>query len=333
MRILLLLISVMSFTVEVQAIGELWGNSRRLAVERETLYIDFRPLLDKGEPRARIDAIYQIVNSGEPETEQLFLAAQTAKVEFDGLPVELKSAVLRPPLDFRPSDTTPGLAQQPPIYYSTTIPNEGLSFTLTVPRGQHQLRISYSIQPQAKSLSSPSIFWQLGYVLAPGRQWASYGGLDLYIYLPPNWEGACNLPVERGRDMLVGAWNALPQDNIALTLRQIPPQLLRYSYAAVASSLLLCVCGVLLLGHFGWLKRHFLLSLASVSAVSTAIFTTSYMLDLMALKQNLGSQFSNAYSSGLYSATLLAAVFSLSACSTTVAGMRLRRVLASSSNT
>ncbi len=332
MRAFLLLLLICMMAVETEAVGEFLGGSKRLAIERETLNIDFRPLLNK-EPRARIEVIYKMVNSGTSLEQQFFLAAQDAVVEFDGLPVTVRPAPLELPIDFRPPDTTPALAHQPPIYYSPAVVRDGLSFTLAVPTGQHLLRLLYSAPAQAQSFSSPSLFWQFGYVLAPGKEWASHGGLDLYIYLPPNWEGACNLPVQRGKDMLVGSWNSLPKDNIALTLRQIPPQLLHYSYAAIASGLLLSIFGTRLLGHLGYLqgRAKLVLSLALVSSLSTTIFTTSYILDLKALEYTLGTQLSNAYNSHLYSAITAAALCALSLCSATVRSMR--KNIKSSSNT
>lgn len=334
MRAFLPLMIICVMTVEAQAVGEVLGGSKRLAVERETLNIDFRPLLNK-DPRARIEVIYKLVNSGASLEQQLFLAARDAVVELDGLPVTIRPASLELPLDFRPPDTTPALALQPPIYYSPAVAKEGLSFTITVPTGEHLLRLLYSAPAQERSFSSPSLFWQFGYILAPGKEWASHGGLDLYVYLPPNWEGACNLPIQRGKDMLVGSWNSLPRDNIALTLRQIPPQLLRYSYAAAASGLLLSIFGTLLLGHLGYLRGRAksLLSLILVTSLSTTVFATSYILDLEALRRALGAQLSNAYSSRLYSAITIAALCSLFVCSITVWSTRLKRALNSSSNT
>ncbi|MCS6886190.1 MAG: hypothetical protein RMM17_10530 [Acidobacteriota bacterium] len=288
---LLALILVFALQQATFAVGELFGEFTQIAVERETLNIDLRGLASDSN-KVKIEARYRLANSGGPVERRFWLAAENAVVTFDGVVVKLEKGLLPLPLDFRPSDTTPGVGVSPPLYYSVRLPTEGLTFSLTVPTGRHELLVRYDAEASVSVTDAVTLFWQLGYVLAPARGWSSYNGLDLYVYLPVGWEGSCSLPLERGRDMLVGAWNELPQQNIALTVRRSIPPLLRLSYVAAAAAFVVAISGTLLVYHF---LRKKLLSLLVPSLASMLLMSSGYLLDVARFYEVLGDQLSPAY--------------------------------------
>jgi len=104
--------------------------------------------------------------------------------------------------------------------------------------------VSYAAKPTSYATgSSPRLYWQMGYILAPAREWAGFGGLDVHIQVPKGWRFASTLPLTRGGDQLTGSFGELPADAIAMTAqaRGIP---IVGAVVFWASKLLLIACVV-----------------------------------------------------------------------------------------
>lgn len=233
-------------------VGEPTGAVAQVAIVRETLAIDLRPLAERR--AAIVEAAYALRNDG-PATraELVFVAAALAghwsvccseddpggsgappdppRVTLDAS--EVPSATR--PLGARPAaweepKTTPGLAGDPAdlFYQAGTVPGaagptQTLAFAVDLGPGPHTLRVRYAARPSYQAGLAPARTWQLGYVLAPARQWATFGGLDVTVALPAGWDAASRPALGRDGDTLRGAFAGLPADALAVTTRAPGP--------------------------------------------------------------------------------------------------------------
>ena len=94
-----------------------------------------------------------------------------------------------------------------------------LAFTVVIPPGPRTLKVRYSAEAATHLNGRPTVYRQFAYVLAPARAWSEFGGLDVKIRLPENWRIACTPPLIREGDTLVGSFDDLPADAIALTVQ------------------------------------------------------------------------------------------------------------------
>jgi hypothetical protein len=96
--------------------------------------------------------------------------------------------------------------------------DDTISYNVTLSPGEHTLRVRYVALPGAYAdARSDAVYWQLGYVLAPAREWAGFGGLDAKVLLPAGWRAAARPEMRREGDALVAHWDALPADTLAVT--------------------------------------------------------------------------------------------------------------------
>ncbi|MEJ7653166.1 MAG: hypothetical protein WKH64_07395 [Chloroflexia bacterium] len=102
--------------------------------------------------------------------------------------------------------------------------NDTLAFRLPLPAGDHKLEVSYRARASSDSGDSPVRYWQVGYVLAPAREWAAFGGLDVVVQLPEDWRAAARPALTRSGGVLTGTFNGVPADNLAITVQAPPPK-------------------------------------------------------------------------------------------------------------
>ena len=211
-------------------VGEPRGAAKSVAIEREDLALDLRPLA-VGAP-AQVTATYHIRNDGPAQSlSLLFVATGLADqqddpaVWLDGVPVPSEATTQEVlPDTWQPPKSTPGLGGGEDLYYATSSgDNRALGFTLALPPGRHDVRVSYPAVATAYSGDSPVRYWQLGYVLAPAHDWASFGGLDVRVNLPAGWSAASEPAIPRSGDALVGSFDAIPADALALTAQAPVP--------------------------------------------------------------------------------------------------------------
>lgn len=218
------------------------GALKSVRILSETLVIDMRPL--KELRPALVEATYVVSNeAGEHTLELVFVAASMRPgaawawdgrgwsplpgrpesergVWLDGRPVEARAAAdgAGLPAGWAPPPTTPGLL---PGQGELPFKSEGagtLSFRVTLAPGRHELRVRYEARPGAYAdARTDAVYWQLGYVLAPAREWAGFGGLDARVLLPAGWRAAARPEMRREGDALVARWDALPADTLAVT--------------------------------------------------------------------------------------------------------------------
>jgi hypothetical protein len=81
----------------------------------------------------------------------------------------------------------------------------------------------------------------LAYILAPAREWAGFGGLDVHVQVPDAWRFSSTLPLTRTGDEFTGSFGELPADAIAMTA-QAPSISIVGAAVFWCSKLLLLVC-------------------------------------------------------------------------------------------
>jgi hypothetical protein len=243
-----------------QALGEPSGELKDIAIVRESLSFDLRPL-ENGNQKPVVEAIYQLNNDGLPVTTDLVFVAN-AMIEgqngvwLDETPVPSTPLLNQTlPASWQPPKTTPRWKGLSPLSYEISS-NGTIVFNVTFTQGAHTLRVRYGASPTAYSSDSPTLYWQLGYVLAPARQWRSFGGLDVRVLVPRGWWAASEPALSRHDDILTGSWNNLPADTLALTVQAPPPPSHRPIYAALTAAVGFVVC--LLSGGLAgrWLGRR-----------------------------------------------------------------------------
>ncbi|MCE9533056.1 MAG: hypothetical protein K8T89_18310 [Planctomycetes bacterium] len=124
------------------------------------------------------------------------------------------------PPSWKPPDRTPGLQGSEGISYRLNREQSGRSaFTLIVPPGPQILKVRYPADPLKYWGSEPTVKWQFAYVLTPARSWTVFGGLNVTIHVPEDWNVACSPEMTREGSVFKGSFVKPPADAIALTLQ------------------------------------------------------------------------------------------------------------------
>ena len=242
-------------------VGEPRGGTKAIAIVREDLAIDLRPLATG--KAAQVTATYHVQNDGPAQSLGLvFLAtslankgeAPPAEVTLDGVAVPSAATTQEVlPDTWQPPETTPSLGGGPDLYYETSSGhNHALAFALAP--GAHAVRVTYPAVATAYSGDSPVRYWQLGYVLAPARDWASFGGLDVKVDLPAGWSAATRPALARSGDALAGSFETVPADALAITTQAPVPVSVNVLPAAWGGGALACVLIGALVGR--WLGHR-----------------------------------------------------------------------------
>jgi hypothetical protein len=227
---------------------------RDIAIEREQLSFDLRPLADR--EFTNVSARYVLDNrSAAPVTAPLVFVAGAAmgsesSVTFDRTTVLgerlSQSQVAGLPAAWSAPVTTPAIGGGSSLRYETE-GNAAIAFTLAVPPGQHELVVTYkAVAQRNRSKSGGTLVYQLGYVLAPARDWGSFATLDVSVEVPPGWRVATAPALARTGDALRGHFASLPADTIGITV-QAPTGTL---HAVLQFVLPLLVLVVLVAGGF-----------------------------------------------------------------------------------
>jgi hypothetical protein len=85
-------------------------------------------------------------------------------------------------------------------------------------------------------------------VLGPARSWGGFGALDVRLRLPRGWTAATTPALRREGEALVGHWNGIPADAIAISVRAPEPNA-RVRYWLVVAAALLALAGLARLGR------------------------------------------------------------------------------------
>jgi hypothetical protein len=204
------------------AIGEPTGAVARVAITHEDLSFDLRPLADAGP--VQVHMTYFVRNDAEATSAQLvFLAdhaitdGSTFTVTFDDAPVAATATTLTVlPDAWKPPTTTPALDSASSIPYATT-PGTAFRFTVLINPGTHRLSVAYSVRPGRMAAPQTTTTWQVAYILAPARQWASFGDLSVQAQLPVGWRARAIPALDRNQDTLAGHFVGVPADSMVIS--------------------------------------------------------------------------------------------------------------------
>ncbi len=212
-----------------EVIGEPTGAVAHVAITHEDLAFDLRPLAATNlEPQpVHVSATYQLHNEASSTAAPLVFLADRAlpggaafRVTFDDSPLAATATELRQVPDvWKPPGSTPSLDGRSRLRYDSR-PGVAFSFTAVIPAGAHHLSVSYNALPGQWGAYGDNLgtaIWQIGYVLAPARQWASFGDLEVQVQLPSGWRARAIPELTRVGDRMVGQFAGLPQDTLAIS--------------------------------------------------------------------------------------------------------------------
>ncbi len=202
----------------------------KIKISREELVIDLRPLLNA--EKTLVEATYFLGNIGAEKELNLAFAFGTLGVEsfqvwLDEKEISInKINVDQLPSSWKAPTTTPVLTTQQELEYQYFRPEEKTmsGFSLKIGTGKHVLKARYKSDAASNRTGAPIKYWQFAYVLAPAREWASFGGLNITIHIPKDWNYAANIELTREGDSLLGSFANVPVDALAMTLQMPEPR-------------------------------------------------------------------------------------------------------------
>ncbi|HVS06602.1 MAG TPA: hypothetical protein VHK65_10620 [Candidatus Dormibacteraeota bacterium] len=204
------------------AIGEPTGAVAHVAITHEDLSFDLRRLADASP--AQVHMTYFLRNDAASSSAELVFLADHAMtngsaftVTFDDAPVAASATTLTQlPDAWKPPTTTPALDGASSIPYATT-PGTAFRFTVMITPGPHRLSVAYAVQPGRMAAPETTTIWQLAYILAPARQWASFGDLSVQTQLPAGWRARAIPALDRSHDTLAGHFVGVPANSMVIS--------------------------------------------------------------------------------------------------------------------
>jgi hypothetical protein len=282
-------------------IGPKWWGDRTaeplglkdVAITHEKLTIDLRPLADV-QP-VKVEAIYHLNKAGPARTIELFFLTGVSgvrdfMVRLDDRLLESRELPRKKwpgtedglPLSWQPPADMPCIDSDKSHSHIYRRPGEQvvLAFSVELPPGRSILSAHYSAKAYDEDENYPTVTWQFPYILAPAREWGSFGGLDVTVYLPEAWQANSNPTLEREGGVLHGHFETLPADCLALSVRApMGPELQQkmqqtihwyialYAFVVISGSVLCWWTGRLL----GWILARMTSSRSSLWGVPSAL--------------------------------------------------------------
>ncbi len=235
----------------------------KIAITRETLTIDLRSLSQN--QAALVEAIYQLNNSAAAQKIELVFVAAAQNVQHFQVWLdeqEIPSQAMERqnlPSSWQAPRHTPGFNSGQEILFAA-LPatlTKPLQFAITIPAGAHKIKVKYQSALSFNVSGEPIKYWQFAYVLAPARDWASFGGLDITVNLPLGYRHASSLPLQQNKEILRGSFSEIPADALTMTLQLMPPRAYQFAdafgfwifVASLPLGLLVCL-------WLGWKQTH-----------------------------------------------------------------------------
>jgi hypothetical protein len=229
------------FPATVRAnIGERWWGDpaaeprglKEVAITHEKLTIDMRPLAAL-QP-VQLEAIYSLHNPGTAKEFDLVFVSGAAltndfEIRLDGRLLESRTALWRElagpygdlPAPWKPPTSMRGIGGETAHFRPAYFTEEAtlLVFSVVLPPGPSTLTARGRAKACGADEQYPTATWVVPYLLAPAREWGSFGGLEVTAFVPEGWPSTCTLPLEREGSVLHGTFTALPADNLLLAAR------------------------------------------------------------------------------------------------------------------
>ncbi len=251
-------------------------------ISRETLTIDFRPLGEMQSVRDNksvlVEAVYEVENKGEDKDLKLVFVVGSKNVEdfeisIDDKKVEKTETVENStlPKSWQTPLETPWENDRKLMYNPSSGQIESVSFALSIPKGKHTIKATYRSEAAVYSNLGKMKAFQFAYILAPAREWADFGGLEISVFLPANWKAETLPQLTREGDVLKGNFAQIPADSLAVTVQ--PPLPANYDlFGTIYNALFIFVIFgfPLFLIIFAWL-RGYKLNLAWLYGIGLAV--------------------------------------------------------------
>ncbi|MBX7171386.1 MAG: hypothetical protein K1X72_10535 [Pyrinomonadaceae bacterium] len=207
---------------------------KNINILKEDLNIDFTQLGDEAvsvrDRFINVEAIYQIDNPADIEKlELVFVIVSDAKnfqffLDDKEIPTEtVDNEKFADRSTWKKPDKTPYKDRQLLMYNPYNGNLKSAKFTLNLTKGKHSLKAKYKAEPTVYKNIGIMKGWQFAYSLAPVRDWKSFGGLNLTIKIPENWNFYSNLNLEQNGGTLTGNFKEIPADYLAATTQAPVP--------------------------------------------------------------------------------------------------------------
>ncbi|MDN5212968.1 hypothetical protein QQ020_12955 [Fulvivirgaceae bacterium BMA12] len=255
----------------------------------EKLFVDLRKLENNG--AATVIAEYKLLIE-KPADSLLFLFVAASKIsdgvliELDGKPLKIAidssgylSAQIKKTTVVTPWGEPEGYSDKSE-YFKEEYVFCKMSF---IEEGHHTLRIKYKTRTTETYLyknESKTTIQTFSYAFYPARNWKSFGGLDLEIRYPGEWEIKSNIPLNASEGSVAKSFSEIPADFLHVHVRY--PETKANFYLTLYDVLtigILTIVSLLMAGrivkHKSVLRRFVLLFLLSLA--TTIIFMTAYI--------------------------------------------------------
>src|SRR5207244_3098648 len=158
-----------------------------------------------------------------------------------------------------------------------------LTFSIELPPGPALLRVRYQARACGGDEGFPTTTWQFPYILAPARSWGSFGGMQVTVYLPAEWQCVSRPALKREGDVLQGSFDRLPSDALVVVARApLGPgyqQAINFSLGLglliLAGGFFACVCSGRWIGRFLAQARHPWLKRSNLWIIMLSVFLGS----------------------------------------------------------
>jgi hypothetical protein len=211
-----------------------WGDAsgdptglRDVAIVREELKIDLRPIQNLRP--AEVDVVYRIHNSGAARKLDLVFASGALDIsdfqlwlngasveDVHPLPAQRRWDM---PKSWRLPDDRKGFDGTSIGRLRWEHESYPLEIHLSLPEGPSTLRATYRSRAAGMVESKVTATWEFAYVLAPAREWGEFGGLDVTVQIPHEWEFRSDPELSREGDVLRGSFPELPADCLSVSIR------------------------------------------------------------------------------------------------------------------
>lgn len=161
-------------------------------INGESLHIDLRGLADETSSEVDqtilVEAIYMVENrSAEKQLDLIFAFGSHFKdfqIWLDEREIASENVSnYGAPQSWRAPGKTPWLNGGEFEYSDNSESGRAQKFSFLLPAGTHRIKARYKARPSFYN-RYPLKYWQFAYILAPARQWAGFGGLDVTISAP-----------------------------------------------------------------------------------------------------------------------------------------------------
>lgn len=205
----------------------------KIHILHETLTVDLRGLakgIKKDPYQILVKAEYEIENRGAEENLELVFVFGSLYKDFHVYldDVEIASHDYSEPTakmsrNWEIPGKTPWTGGESFDYEARKYEMKNRGFSLKIPAGRHRLRAEYRSMPSSYA-STPTSYRQFAYILAPAKDWASFGGLELTVYTPDDFTVVTQPELEREGAILKGRFDNIPADAFVLTARYNVPK-------------------------------------------------------------------------------------------------------------